>query len=478
MPGTWKQLSNLPRFEVGMTLLLTDGSVLCQVFNRNQWRRLMPDRTGSYRDGTWALCSDSPHAPRSYASAVLADGSVFVAGGEYDFGSSDAVDLLAAALYDSVSDTWTPIMTPWYWPQIGDAPCCVLPDWTVLLGSIRDNTCAVYDPVGGNWGEAGSKLNDNSNEETWVLLPDGSVLSIDCNGHPGTERYVDGKWLREPDTPVDLVESSSIEVGPAVLLASGQVFAMGATGYTALYTPNSERTKPGTWSPGSTFPKDANGTQLGAKDAPACLLPNGRVLCAMGPVNGVKGDYLGPTTFFEYDPNKPNATALTQVSSPGNADLAPWRGILLLLPSREVMFVNGTTDIWIYEPDGQPQPSWAPQISKLETSLVLGGIYPLEGTQLNGLSQACAYGDDAAMATNYPLVRLYSEQSKQVRYCRTFGHSTMAVGIGPKIPVTTNFKVSTDLATGKYRLSVVANGIASSEVAVTITDAAATSDAG
>jgi hypothetical protein len=35
-----------------------------------------------------------------------------------------------------------------------------------------------------------------------------------------------------------------------------------------------------------------------------------------------------------------------------------------------------------------------------------GGVYQLHGRQLNGLSQACAYGDDQQMSTNYPLVRL------------------------------------------------------------------------
>ena len=31
MAGSWTQLSNLPQFPISMALLLTDGSVLCQV---------------------------------------------------------------------------------------------------------------------------------------------------------------------------------------------------------------------------------------------------------------------------------------------------------------------------------------------------------------------------------------------------------------------------------------------------------------
>ena len=42
-----------------------------------------PDSHGSYVDGTWTRLA-SMHEPRLYyASAVLPDGDVFVAGGEY-----------------------------------------------------------------------------------------------------------------------------------------------------------------------------------------------------------------------------------------------------------------------------------------------------------------------------------------------------------------------------------------------------------
>ena len=472
MAGSWTQLSNLPQFPISMALLLTDGSVLCQVNQQNQWRRLIPDPNGGYPQGVWVRCSDSPHAPLYYASAVLADGTVFIAGGEYDFGSQDPVDLLAAALYDPVSDIWTPLTTPWYWTKIGDAPSCVLSDGTVLVGSIESNSCAVYDPLSRSWFGAGSKLNTNSSEETWTLLPDGSVLSVDCNGHPAAERYVNGTWRHEPNTPSDLVEASSNEVGPAILLPNGNVFAIGATGATAIYVPDQQSTKPGTWLPGPTFPKDANGSQLGAKDAPACLLPNGRVLCAVGPVDGIADHYNGPTTFFEYDPSGSNADALTRHAvQPRNNDRAPSTGILLLLPSAEVLFFNGTNDVWIYASDVKSQPQWAPTITAVPIELELCGTYTLQGTQLNGLSQACSYGDDAAMATNYPLVRLSSKTLKSVHYCRTFGHSTMGVATGRTTIVTTNFKIPIDLPVGDYQLSVVANGIASAEVAVKVGEA-------
>jgi hypothetical protein len=52
-----------------------------------------------------------------------------------------------------------------------------------------------------------------------------------------------------------------------------------------------------------------------------------------------------------------------------------------------------------------------------------GHSYRLRGRQLNGLSQANGYGDDAQMAANYPLVRL--RYANKVHFRRTYHHSTM-----------------------------------------------------
>jgi hypothetical protein len=94
-----------------------------------------------------------------------------------------------------------------------------------------------------------------------------------------------------------------------------------------------------------------------------------------------------------------------------------------------------------------------------------GRSYRLHGRQLNGLSQACAYGDDQQMATNYPLVRLRGRPSFGERYCRTFNHSTMGVATGATVHHT-HFHVPDDLPDGKYHLVAIANGIASSSIEV------------
>ncbi len=462
MPGTWKPLKNQPPFNAGTMLLLTDGTIMCQDTGTPNWWKLTPDAFGSYINGTWSQLVPMRNAPLYFASAVLADGRVFVAGGEYNFGQS--VDLLAADIYDPVANTWTILSTPAGWATIGDAPCCVFPDSRVMIGSIVDTRTAIYDPVANTW-TAGANKHDQSSEETWTLLPDGTILVPECSNAPGSEKYViaTDQWLTAGQTASNLVETASFEIGPALLLPDGRVFAIGATGNTSLYTLPAIATDAGTWTNGPTFPPQAPNETLGAKDAPACLLPNGRVLCVAGPVDGVSGDYLSPTYFFEFDPT---SSTLKAITNPPNSGLQPYQGRMLLLPTGEVLFASSTPDIEVYQPDGIPDPAWHPKITDCPASLKVNQTYTLSGMQLNGLSQAVSYGDDASMATNYPLVRIHNLASNKVVYCRTFNHY-MGVATGNAIH-STQFALPHWIETGASELFVIANGISSAPIAVTV----------
>jgi hypothetical protein len=469
MAGTWTALANQPPFSASTMLLLTDGTVMVHdagaaAGGTVNWRKLTPDQHGNYVNGSWTQLASGPNAPQFYASAVLRDGRVFVAGGEYNSGAQ--VDLLAAQIYDPLANSWTVLPTPAGWTHIGDASCSVLPDGRVLIGSITDNRCAIYDPTSNSWSPAASKANATTNEETWTLLPDGSVLTADCNGHPRAEKYVPAadRWFSAGSTPVDLVEASSIEIGPAVLLPDGRTLCIGATNATAIYTMPPIANQPGSWVAGPSFPVEA-GQTLGAKDAPASLLPNGRVLCTAGPVDGKSGDYLAPTYFFEFDPN---SLTMTPVPNPPNNGKAPFNGRMLLLPTGQVLYTNGSTDVEVYTPDGTYDPSWQPHITSCPAGLFENFTYTLHGRQLNGLSQAVSYGDDATMATNYPLVKLRNLATNQVAYCRTSNHSTMAVATGSVVH-STQFRVPGGLARGSYELTVVANGIPSQPITVSVT---------
>ena len=470
MPGTWSPLKNQPTFNASTMLLLTDGAVMCHdggVNGTAQWWKLVPAAGGTYSDGTWVSLRQGPNKPLYFASAVLSDGRVFVAGGEFN-GSSAQAQLLAAEIYDPVNDQWTVLPTPAGWTMIGDAPACVLPDGRVLLGSINSNATAIFDPGMNTWAAADTKRNASSTEETWTLLPDRTVLTVDCVGHPTTERYVVAadKWvaLDSLSAANDLVEASSSEIGPAVLLPDGRVFAIGATGSTALYTMPTVGRPKGTWQVGPTFPSPGPGLNLGAKDAPACLLPNGKVLCAVATVDGVAGNFNSPTLFFEFEPK---TGQLNRVLDPPNNGGAPFEGRMLLLPTGEVLFSNGSQNVQVYSPDGAPLDVWRPVVTKHPPVVKLGDDVSIGGLQLNGLSQAVSYGDDAQMATNYPLVALRSSATGDVTYCRTWGHSSMGVATG-LLPQTTRFHVPASLFPGQFELRVIANGISSAPVSLTV----------
>jgi hypothetical protein len=101
------------------------------------------------------------------------------------------------------------------------------------------------------------------------------------------------------------------------------------------------------------------------------------------------------------------------------------------------------------------------------TSVTRGTTYPISGTQFNGLSQAAAFGDEYETATNYPLVRITNNSTGHVFYAKTHNHSTMAVATGSAI-VSTNFDVPATMETGASSLVVVANGIPSTAVGITV----------
>lgn len=467
-------MASQPSFDSSTMLLLTDGTVMCQEFKSHNWYRLTPNTACSYIQGTWTALSSMRDARLYYASAVLAEGRVIVAGGEYNGGAS-AVELNTVELYDPSTNTWSVVDSTLGWDSIGDAPCCVMPDKTFLMGSIDGPETALFDPGSNTWSTGGAKLGsgNSSSEETWTLLRDGSVLTVDCGKHPNAEKYVAGAWVSAGRTPNVLVEPSSLEIGPAILMADGKVLTIGATGHTAIYLTGAVPRRPGLWREGPDFPRDGSGYPCGAKDAPACLLPDGRIVCAAAPISGDRDDYKSPTSFCEFDGDN-----LVSVASPPNADAAPYRRNMLLLPTGEVLFSgvqndeagNPVSKIYAYVPDGIPVPERKPLITSFPRAVTQGTQLTLDGTGLNGLSQAVSYGDDASAATNYPIVRIVNKESGTVRYCRTGNHSTMAVATGGKTH-STDVSVPGDIEPGPSQLYLVANGIASEPYDIVINPA-------
>ena len=452
---TTQRLTHQPPDGAGICFLLTDATVLCQGNSESDFYKLTPDNTGSYVSGTWAKMANLPagYVPDAFASAVLADGRVVITGGEYLNGAFTLTNL--GAVYDPKANTWTNLPPPAAWKYIGDSPSAVLPNGIFIVGNKLNKTMAMLNPKTLTWTLLpGTGKSDFDAEEGWTLLPDGSILTMDVKNAPNSERFVSSTktWSTAGSTIVDLHSPSPFgcihygpngslcyyppgEIGPAILRPDGTVFATGSNsstgsgaGHTAIYD-----TATKTWSVGPDFPNVDN-----AGDSFAALLPNGDVL-----VEGIFASYLW------------NGVTLTQtLSTPGS---------LMMLPTGQVL-VGGTE---VYNPAGTYQAAWAPTIKTVATSVTRGSTYKITGTQFNGLSQAAAFGDEFETATNYPLVRITNTSSGHVFYAKTHNHSTMGVATGSAI-VSTNFDVPATMESGASTLEVVANGIPSAPVSITV----------
>jgi hypothetical protein len=447
----WQPLTNQPPVNASTLFLLMDGRVLMNEYFSKNWWVLTPDANGSYLNGTWSAVKAAQDDRLYYASGVLADGRVLVAGGEY----SNTGGYNRAEIYDPVANTWTAIGHPAGWSSIADAPSTVLADGRFIMGSLFTPDTAIWDPALGAWQAAGQIQHGGSAEETWTLLPDGTVVTEDAYiGHPGSELYdpVLDAWTSLGNLPVDLVDSLG-EIGPGMFMYDGKTIILGATPHSARYIPSSTPGGVGTWKKGGHLPV-LGGIPMVAPDAPASILPSGNVLCALA-------DYWNPPVhFYEYD-----GAVFTAVPDPSNNGGTPYDGRMLPLPTGEVLYANVT--VYLYTPDGSPDPAWLPTITSVASDLIPGEDYVVSGTQLNGLSTANSYGDECGVATNYPLVRLTNAATGHVFYCRAHDPSTMGIATGSAI-VSTHFEVPASVELGPATLEVVANGLASAGQSVVV----------
>lgn len=455
---TLTSLVHQPPGGANLAFQLTDGTIMCQANREQDWWKLTPDISGSYINGTWTKLASlqAGYVPDDFASAVLADGRLVITGGEYNNGQFTLTNL--GSIYDPVANTWTPLALPPGWDFIGDSPSVVLPDGRFVVGRKLDMQVASLDPATLTWTLlANTGKSDFNAEEGWTLLPDGTVLTFDVQNAPNSEIYSPSTqtWSTAGSTIVDLHSPSSFgclpygpngefcyfppgEVGPGILLADGRVFCTGSNstagpGHTAIYTPSTH-----TWVVGPDFPNNDN-----AGDNFSVLLPNGNAL-----VEGSSGK------LYEFDGVHLNAT----LTAPG---------ALMILPTGQALVSSGSS-VKVYTPAKTTFPKkWAPKIKQFPATVVRGSTYKINGLQFNGLSQAASFGDELETATNYPLIRITNQATGHVFYARTHGHSTMGVATG-SARVSTNFDVPSGAETGPSTLAVVANGIPSAPVTITV----------
>ena len=470
----WVAAPTFPGAGAGAAILMPNGGVLVEEVSgpallggtaTGNWYVLWPSNTGDYSAGFWGgpvSTSGYGYAPLYFAEAVLPDGHVIMMGGEYNFGSK--ADINFGALYDGNAGKFiSKLGPPPGWSTVGDAPSVVRANGQFMLGDCCSSQQALFHPSTKSWTSTGFGKADPNSEEGWVLLPgtDNHVLTVDTQNGNNSEIFDPATvtWSPGPKLPFLLPYNCGLkivpEMGPMVLRPNGTVFAAGANGLTAVY--NSATNK---WSKGPTFPPNSAGLgQDGVADGPAAILPDGNVLVQASNINPC---FIAPSDYFEF-----NGSKLIPVPGPPNAsNEASFDGRMVVLPNGgHVLHTDGTPDVEMYIPKGAANPAWAPVVTSYPHTITFGGSYTFKGTQLNGMSQGAAYGDDAQSASNFPLVRV--SLNGFTYYLPTKNFSNMGVQTGSLV-VTAQFSLPFFIGTGTGTFEVVTNGISSGLLPITV----------
>ncbi len=381
-------------------------------------------------------------------------------------------------------------------PQYGDDPTEVLstgPNSGDILAGFFGNTTTYLvnpnSPPGSQWTTTtqGKLAGDQSDEETFVKLPDGSILTYDDFASmggtfqaqryvPSMDKWVDASTLSATNPPSILSDPSSAsnggegaELGPGFLQPDGSVIIFGANGNTAIYTPSASG---GVWAAGPQEPKQGS-TQLVATDDPGAELPNGDILISLSPLGNTppnKGySFPKPSYIYEYDPTTQTFTDVSPGGSSGGTAISDnaFQLNMVVLPSGQVLLANqgGPFQVYTEDPTTGPQNAWRPTITNITQDSPGGSTYTLTGTQLNGISEGANYGDDQESASNYPIIQ-FTDSGGNVYYGRTSNWSSSGVATGTT-PVTTQFTLPaghTSLSDFKT-IIVIANGIPSQPTA-------------
>ena len=429
----------------------------------------------------------------------------------------------------------------------GDDPTMLLQGGKILAGYIFSPKTYLYDIATNTWGPGPNKVyGDQSDEEGWVKLADGRVLTYDripgrtsAVGTPfaGTNGYAEiydpvaNKW--SGITPADgsakgVLPFLGDDMGPAIRLFDDRVFVVGANGHTALYTPSTN-----SWAVGPDLIDNLGGQPylFTADDAPAASLPNGHVIFAADAgtsivssgstttgsplVTGIPSTaqfqpgwnvvgsgipvgaaiksivsptqvtltanatgtgtntqltfgrvYSPPTRLFDFNPS---TNTVSSIAGPASFDplntQASGSFRMLALPTGQVLFANVvSSQLWIYTPDGAPDPVLLPTVSAV--SAKGGGVFTLSGTQLTGQSAGSSFGDEFNSDSNYPIVS-FTDVSGNVFYARTTNWSYVGVA-GGALPQTVDLTLPPQMPPGVYALRVSGAGLVSRPYQVTV----------
>src|SRR5579862_2371544 len=323
-----------------------------------------------------------------------------------------------------------------------------------------------------------------------LRLQDGRALVIGANQHTALYNQATNSWSAGPDihgvlsNPFGRVEHANFgaDDAPAALMPNGHILLAADAGPNPI-AQNGDTTT------GSAIISNIHSTAglqvfwaVSQADGTSTAIPPGTVISsidsrhqihissnAAASVQAISlvfgGIFSSPTELFDFDPQENRISPVSPpLNDPNLPTFAAFVTRMLVLPNGQVLFNDGLgKQLYAYTARGSTNPAYLPVIQKVEHD---DGVFTLTGTQLNGPSDASAYGDDSQSNENFPIIRLQSSNGL-VFFCRSTDWTSTGVGGIPHESV--KFTLNPAVTPGVYQLIVSAGGVSSSPVVLRIT---------
>ena len=314
---------------------------------------------------------------------------------------------------------------------------------------------------------------------------------IGANQHTALYNQATNAWSAGPDihgvlsNPFGRVEHANFgaDDAPAALMPNGHILLAADAGPNPI-TQNGDTTT------GSAIISNIHSTaglqafwRVAQADGTSSVIPPGTVITSIDSRHQIHissnaaasaqavslvfgGVFSSPTQLFDFDPQENRISPVSPpLNDPNLPTFAAFVTRMLVLPNGQVLFNDGLgNQLYAYTPRGSTNPAYLPVIQKVEHD---DGVFTLTGAQLNGPSDASAYGDDSQSNENFPIVRLQNS-SGLVFYCRSRDWTSTSVGGIPHESV--KFTLNPAVTPGVYQLVVSAGGVSSSPVVLRITE--------